>query len=79
MLTINCRAKISHICDHGKPTKDGGYHTDNDYTDDGTYNGESIICDSCYIKLGQPSVPVSQAHRRAEVLDKAIADYKENN
>ena len=52
--TICCRAKKSPDCYDGKPVL-AVYEASMD--EDATWDGESVVCDSCYIALGQPSVP----------------------
>jgi hypothetical protein len=33
----------------------GIYDSDEGMADDGTWDGETVVCDSCYIALGQPT------------------------
>ena len=46
-------------------------------SEDGTYDGSSVICDACYMTLGQPSVPVGAGRQAAlEHMDAALAEFK---
>jgi hypothetical protein len=60
MTTISCRALISPDCLDGQPTREQfGEDYDDDVLDppmseDGTYDGSSIVCDPCYVALGAP-------------------------
>jgi hypothetical protein len=56
---ITCRAKVSDACYDGRPSaaiygsfEDG---TPVEQTEDGTYKNGSVVCDPCYIMLGQPT------------------------
>ena len=71
---IKCRAKVSHECLDGKPTE-LQFGEDGPLGLDGTYDGESIVCDCCYVEL-MPLTP-SGAGLHAE-LPEAIATYHEN-
>ena len=56
MKPIRCRSRVSESCYDGKDEQ-GVYGEDGDGQDsDGTWDGESVICDPCYIALGQPLV-----------------------
>ena len=72
---IACRARVSPRCLHGQPTRkqfpagliEGV--TDPPMSEDGTFNGESIVCDHCYLALGAPLNSeldglIAQWHRR---------------
>lgn len=58
--TIVCRARQSKSCYHGRAI--AGVYPDG-MEDDGTWNGESVVCDPCYIKGGQPALPVVDERR----------------
>lgn len=53
---IRCRAKVSDSCYDGRPAA-GIY--DDGQQEDGTWDAETdtIVCDPCYIKAGQPGLP----------------------
>lgn len=52
MSAIQCRAKVTPGCLHGL---DERQIYDDPQTQDGTYvNGAGVICDACYIAMGQP-------------------------
>lgn len=54
--TINCRSKKSATCSHGKPTAELGMDPEGDgMQEDGTWDGETVLCDSCYIAEGMPT------------------------
>lgn len=55
--TIKCRSKKSKSCYDGKSEK--SIYGEEEMESDGTWDGESIVCDACYIAIGQPSVPVN--------------------
>jgi hypothetical protein len=50
MTTIVCRARISRDCLHDKPAR-LQFGKDMPLAEDGTYDGESIVCDACYVAL----------------------------
>lgn len=47
---IVCRARVSADCYHGKPTRTQ-FNADLPLAEDGTYDGGSIVCDACYVRL----------------------------
>jgi len=57
---IVCRAKVSDHCYDGKPCGtiygDGPNDLDANMSYDGLFDGVSVICDPCYIKIGSPSI-----------------------
>lgn len=54
--TINCRVKKAQACAHGKPTTETAMDPEGDgMAEDGTWDGESVICDACYIAIGMPT------------------------
>lgn len=53
--SINCRVRKSPNCDHGKLTGASGMDSDGDgMCEDGTWDGETVVCTSCYIAIGMP-------------------------
>ena len=62
---IRCRSQKSPNCygverdeDHPARTVTSIYGPDGSMAEDGTWDGETIVCDACYIAIGQPSVDV---------------------
>jgi hypothetical protein len=53
MERIRCRARVAEACYEGRRS-DGIYGRDGTMSHDGTFNGDSVVCDPCYIALGQP-------------------------
>lgn len=54
--TINCRVKKAKACSHGKPTRETSMDPEGDgMAEDGTWDGQSVICDACYIAIGMPT------------------------
>jgi hypothetical protein len=51
--TIRCRAHASPNCYDGKPSKP--VYGDTGMAGDGTYNGTSVVCCACYLRLGGPT------------------------
>lgn len=47
---IRCRARIAGRCLDGQPTR-AQFGDDLSMRADGTYDGESIVCDACYMQL----------------------------
>jgi hypothetical protein len=66
MSTIKCRAKVSKHCYDGK--LEAGIYPDG-MSDDGTWDGETVVCDPCYIAGGQPSLYAGDRPTRQEVVD----------
>lgn len=56
MAAIKCRSKKSASCYDGKPEEQ--IYGEDGQSSDGTWDGQSVVCDACYIAVGQPSVPV---------------------
>jgi hypothetical protein len=59
---IVCRAKVSKGCLDGLPTRAqfpveymGDGTLDPPMPEDGTFDGESIVCDLCYLAMGCPT------------------------
>lgn len=50
-MKIACRSQLSKHCYEGMPEKPTYLEG---IQDDGTWDGETVICDPCYIALGQP-------------------------
>lgn len=73
--TIKCRAQISPACYHGRYER--AVYGDLDMGEDGSFDGSTVICDACYLALGQPSVPVGAGRQAAlEHMDAALAEFK---
>jgi len=54
--TIVCRSRKAPDCYHGKPTTETAMDPEGDgMAEDGTWDGESVICDACYIAIGMPT------------------------
>lgn len=51
--TVNCRSRLSEHCYHGRPSDE--VYPDDGMSDDSTYDGQTVVCDACYIALGQPT------------------------
>lgn len=66
--TIKCRARITDRCLDGEPTK-RQFGDDLPMSEDGLFDGETIVCDACYVKL-IPMTPSGQG--LIEELDEAI-------
>ena len=49
---IRCRAKVAADCYDGKAAH---LIYDEGQEDDGTWDGQTVVCDACYIALGQPT------------------------
>lgn len=69
VLTVRCRARVSPNCYHGR--SEAGIYPDG-ADDDGTWRESdgTVVCDPCYIGLGQPSGRSRQEARKA--LDDAV-------
>jgi hypothetical protein len=53
--TINCRSRKSPNCEHGKPIAETAMDPEGDgMAEDGTWDGETVLCDACYIAEGMP-------------------------
>lgn len=52
MGQIACRAKVSKNCYDGMSEE--SVYPDGDQRDDGTWDGETVCCDACYMALGGP-------------------------
>lgn len=53
--TIVCRSRKSPDCYHGRLTMESGMDPEGPgMRDDGTWDGESVVCDACYIAEGMP-------------------------
>jgi hypothetical protein len=62
MAEIRCRSKKSLDCYDGK--EEATIYGEDGQEEDGTWDGESVVCDACYIAIGQPSVPVDSPGAR---------------
>ena len=56
-MRINCRAKVSRSCYDGRNPRT--VYEDGDVTEDGTWDGETVVCDACYMAL-MPLTPSGQ-------------------
>lgn len=54
MTTIVCRARKSKSCYHGRD--EIAIYGQGGMANDGLFNGQSVVCDACYIGGGQPSL-----------------------
>lgn len=50
MSIVVCRARIVQSCLHGRP-EEAVYPESKTQSEDGTWNGRSVICNSCYVAL----------------------------
>jgi hypothetical protein len=67
---IICRAKVNDDCLDATELEG-----DNHVEEDGTYDGESIVCDSCYISI----MPFSKSGQAlTDEIDSAIHSYLSN-
>jgi hypothetical protein len=72
---IRCRAKIAERCYDGKLSE--SVYGKVGMRDDTLFDGETVICDVCYIALGQPGVDVRLGPEAArERVDAVLAAYK---
>lgn len=71
MTAIVCRARVSAACLHEQPTA-GQFGEDGPLSEDGTFDGTSIVCDPCYIAL-MPLTPSGQAlnHELPDAISQA--------
>lgn len=54
--TIVCRSKKARDCQHGTPTDQSAMDPEGDgMAEDGTWDGETVLCDACYIAEGMPT------------------------
>lgn len=54
--TINCRVRKSSSCYHGRLTTQTSMDPEGDgMAEDGTWDGETVVCDHCYITIGMPT------------------------
>jgi hypothetical protein len=69
--TISCRAQVVPECYHGAPTRKQ-FAEDLPQSEDGTYDGSTIVCDPCYIAL-MPLTPSGrgQHHELPAAIEKA--------
>ena len=66
MAPIRCRAQVSEACCDGK-IDEARIYDSGVMSEDGTWNGTTVVCDACYIAIGQP---------RLEDLDAAISEAR---
>lgn len=67
VMIVHCRARVSVDCENGEEP----YY---DQEEDGTWNGESVICDPCYIKL-MPYTPSGRA--LLDEIDEALEEIRQ--
>lgn len=67
LVKINCRARVSPNCYHGREATP--IYGEVGMAGDGTFNGESVVCDACYILGGQPSLYAGDRPSRGDVLE----------
>lgn len=56
MSKIVCRSQKSRDCYDGKDEE--RIYGEDGMSTDGTFDGSSVVCDPCYIAIGQPAVDV---------------------
>ena len=66
-MKVVCRSKRAVDCQDGQECLDI-YEEDN-MLDDGTYDGESVVCDACYVAGGQPALYRGDNPTRQEIVD----------
>lgn len=71
--TIVCRAHIVDECYAGSPTK-RQFGEDLPMSEDGTWDGTSIVCDACFVEL-QPFTPSGRGEYGE--LPRAIIHFRE--
>ena len=67
---VRCRARVSRGCYHGREEREVYGSA---MTDDGTWDGESVVCDVCYAGL-LPLTPSGMG--LAHELEEAIAEAR---
>lgn len=50
MAMVICRARLGHNCDHAKDER-AVYPPDSPMASDGTWDGRTVICTPCYVRL----------------------------
>jgi len=53
---VHCRSGASKDCYDG--LSESAIYEDG-MADDGTFDGQTVCCDACYIAVGMPSVPIN--------------------
>lgn len=73
-MVIRCRAKVTAECLDGKPSW-RQFGEDLPLSEDGTFDGSTIVCDPCYIRL-MPLTPSGQGlhHELDDAIKKAKGD-----
>ena len=56
---LRCRAQVSDACRHGTPSCLASWDSEYTMEEDGTWWGQSVVCDPCYIML-MPLTPSGQ-------------------
>ena len=69
---IRCRARVHERCYDGRPTE-VQFDEDLPMSEDGTWDGETIVCDACYVAL-MPHTASGRGLRHE--LDGAIAKLR---
>jgi hypothetical protein len=49
-MKIKCRSLVSEDCYEGKECKE--IYGEDAMSGDGTWNGDSVVCDACYLESG---------------------------
>lgn len=74
--TIVCRAQVADHCYDGKESD--SVYGEVGMAGDALFDGTSVICDVCYIELGQPSVDGRSGPSTVmQACDAALAAYRE--
>ena len=55
MGALRCRSRKAVDCYDGQPEE--RFYGEMGMDTDGTWDGETVVCDACYIAIGQPAVP----------------------
>jgi hypothetical protein len=76
---IRCRAKVTGECYDGDPTAKQFFGQDLPMSEDGTFDGTSIVCDACYVYL-MPRTPSGRAlHHELPAAIEAIHRRQERD
>lgn len=74
-MKVKCRAKLSPRCIDGEECV--RIYGEDSMRDDGLFNGESVICDACYVLIGAPGMPFPASRRDVLAhVDGVVADYR---
>lgn len=69
-MKIQCRAKISKSCYDGTDCE--SIYGEDSMSDDGTFDGKTVVCDVCYIAGGQPAVSFPASREQVVAHDHAL-------